>query len=181
VKLADLRPIHVERLRDQLLAESKLAPQTVGSILRVLSQALGRATARGLVARNVADASLVDRPAGRLAPFVVVTPQMAGGVLRAAHGRDPWDPAAALGLGAGLRREEMLALRWQDVDLESGTAAITRTLTFAIGRSHFRNEAKSEAGNRTVSLPGFRRRGAEASQGLTEPTTSALRVRVAGP
>lgn len=60
VKLADLRPIHVERLRDQLLAEARLAPQTVGSVLRVLSQALGRAMACGLVARNVADAPLVD-------------------------------------------------------------------------------------------------------------------------
>lgn len=180
VKLADLRPIHVERLRDQLLAEARLAPQTVGSVLRVLSQALGRAMACGLVARNVADASLVDRPIGRPSPFVVVTPQMAGAVLRAAHGRDPWDPTAALGLGAGLRREEMLALRWHDVDLESGTAAIMRTLTYANGRSHFRDEAKSGGRQSHHQPAGLRCRVAEASQGLTGPTTAALRLGVAG-
>lgn len=44
VRLSDLRPTHVERLRDQLLARG-LKPQTVSDILRVLSQALSRAEA----------------------------------------------------------------------------------------------------------------------------------------
>src|SRR6266508_1792728 len=47
VRLENLQAAHVERLRDKLLAT--LAPQTVGDVLRVLSQALRKAHGKGLV------------------------------------------------------------------------------------------------------------------------------------
>ena len=72
VRLSDLRPAHVESVRDRLLAKARLAPQTVSDVLRVLSQALSRAEARGLVGRNPADPSLVHRPSGDRATFQVI-------------------------------------------------------------------------------------------------------------
>jgi hypothetical protein len=64
------------RWRDRLLA--RLGPQTVSDVLRVLSQALHRAEARGLVARNVADPALVHRPTGDRRDFVVIDAKLEG-------------------------------------------------------------------------------------------------------
>lgn len=44
--------------------------------------------------------------------------------------------------GLGLRREEVLALRWDDVD---GAVHVRRTLTYAAGEIHF-GPPKSAAG-----------------------------------
>lgn len=63
--------VHVERLRDALLADG-LAPQTAASVLRVLSQALNAAVAKGYVGRNWADHALVRRPSGPTRDFVVI-------------------------------------------------------------------------------------------------------------
>lgn len=150
VRLHQLRPAHIERLRDALLAA--VAPQTAGDVLRVLSQALRRAVAKGLIARNPADASIVDRPADKPKPLPLIGPELAGRILEAVRGTDPWDPAAHLALGSTLRREEVLGLRWEDVDLKGGSIAINRVLTYASGEIH-EGSPKSDAGERTIPLP----------------------------
>jgi len=150
VRLAELRPAHVERARDRLLANG-LAPQTVSDVLRVLSQALSRAEARGLVGRNPAVPELVHRPIGERRDFVVIDANLGGLILEAGRGLDPWDAAVHLALGLGLRREEVLGLRWSDVD---DAVHVRQTLTAAAGELHF-GPPKSAAGRRDLPLPGF--------------------------
>jgi len=150
VRLADVRPVHVERVRDALLAKG-LAPQTVSDVLRVLSQALSRAEARGLVGRNPADPSLVHRPIGERVAFRVIDATLAGKILEATTGTDPWDAAVHLALALGLRREEVLGLRWEDVD---DVVHIRRTLTAADGEFHI-GPPKSAAGRRDLPMPEF--------------------------
>ena len=69
IRLIDLRPGHIEQLRDQLLSD--LAPQTVADVMRLLSQALAKAEASGLVGRNPAAANLVQRPSGPTREFPI--------------------------------------------------------------------------------------------------------------
>jgi integrase len=153
VRLADLRPSHVERLRDCLLAQG-LAPQTVSDILRVLAQALSRAEARGLAGRNPADSRLVHRPTGEAADFVVITPQLGQSILAAVRDENPWDISAHLALGLSLRREEVLGMPWRDVDEDAGVVQVRQTLTYADGGYHF-GPPKSKAGERTLPTPPF--------------------------
>jgi len=124
LRLADLRPVHVEKARDGLLAQG-LSPRTVSDILRVLGQALSRAEARGLVGRNPAAPELVHRPTGEQASFTVIDAKLGGRILKAAVGEDPWDAAVHLALGLGMRREEVLGLAWEHVD--EGTVRVRRT------------------------------------------------------
>jgi hypothetical protein len=138
----------VETLRDRLLED--MAPQTVSDIMRVLSQALSRAEARGLVGRNVADPALEQRPAGEPKDMPIITPKQGQAILAAVIGKDPWDAAVHLALGVSLRREEVLALRWSDV---GETVAVTRTITAAGGELHI-GPPKSAAGERELPLPG---------------------------
>jgi integrase len=119
--------------------------------MRVLAQALSRAEARGLVGRNVADPALVHRPAGEPKDMPIITPKLGQGILATVAGQDPWDAAVHLALGVGLRREEVLALRWSDV---GETVNVSRTLTAAGGELQI-GPPKSSAGERELPLPGF--------------------------
>jgi len=164
VKMSSLRTSHVEQLRNELLSErverkngevtSRFSPQTVGEILRVLSQALGKAASRGLIARNWADTALVDRPAGLPEELPVLEEDLAKRILEAVRGHYPWDAAAHLALGLTMRREEVLGLRWADVDLPRGTLTVRHTITYTPREIH-EGGPKTEAGKRTVPLPEF--------------------------
>lgn len=164
VKMSSLRTAHVERLRNGLLSEKverkdgeirlRFSPHTVGDIMRVLSQALSKAATRGLISRNWADAALVDRPAGRPEEVPAMEEESAKRILEAVRGQDPWDAAAHLALGLTMRREEVLGLRWADVDLADGALTIRNTITYTPGQIH-QGGPKTEAGRRTVPLPAF--------------------------
>jgi len=58
----------------------------------------------------------------------------------------------ALILLTGLRPGEAMGLRWDDVDLDRGTLAVRRSITWAGGQWHI-GSPKSRAGERTVALP----------------------------
>jgi integrase len=150
VRLDELRPAHVEKARAALLARG-LAPQTVSDVLRVLSQALSRAEALELIGRNPAAPELVHRPIGERATFTVIDAALGAQILEAAAETDPWDAAVHLALGLGLRREEVLGLRWEDVD---DVVHVRRTLTAADGAFHF-GPPKSRAGRRDLPMPAF--------------------------
>lgn len=54
-------------------------------------------------------------------------------------------------LGTGLRRGELRALRWRDIDLEARSLRVERSLGEAEGKLYFRSP-KSQAGRRSLSL-----------------------------
>src|SRR5215207_839293 len=125
-----------------------LAPRTVGHIRGVLRTALNDGVRLGVVSRNVA--LLTDPPrrgAVELEPF---TEAEARALLAAAEG----DRLAALyrvALTLGLRRGELLGLRWQDVDLDGGRLRVARSLQRVNGAIVIK-EPKTERSRRTLSL-----------------------------
>ena len=58
----------------------------------------------------------------------------------------------ALLVGLGLRRGEVLALRWQDVDLEKGNVCIRRNMVRVDKKIIFK-DPKTETSNREIELP----------------------------
>jgi integrase len=102
-----------------------LSPRTVGMAQAVLRRALNDAMRDELLARNVA--ALVRLPAGQSRPAQPPTEQEIGQVVRVAAD----DRLGALWLtvlGLGLRRGEVLALRWSRLDLEARTVTIAGQL-----------------------------------------------------
>ena len=57
-----------------------------------------------------------------------------------------------LGIHTGLRRGELLALKWQDLDLDAATLIVRRSLTRVRGQGLPTMPPKTAAGRRTLAL-----------------------------
>jgi integrase len=155
VSLGDLavyaEPTFCPRRHQCGLSEQLTPRRSVNAVSAGPLQALARAEAKGWVGRNWAAASIVNRPTGPKRDFLVIDQAKARKILKSVVGADPWDAAVHLALGLGLRREEVLALRWEDV---GEAVKVRRALTYAAGEYHV-GPPKSEAGEREIPIPGF--------------------------
>ena len=61
--------------------------------------------------------------------------------------------AAMIMLYAGLRRGELLALTWGDIDFDSKVITINKSVEFIKNVPNLKHSAKTEAGNRKVTMP----------------------------
>jgi integrase len=59
-----------------------------------------------------------------------------------------------LAVATGMRRGELLALHWQDVDFEASTVTIRRTLVM-VKEEFILKEPKTKASRRTIAVPSF--------------------------
>ena len=64
----------------------------------------------------------------------------------------------SLALASGMRRGEILALRWSDFDFEKSTVAVSRPLAYVDG-VFLVKEPKSKRSRRTITLPRFSMEG----------------------
>jgi integrase len=55
-------------------------------------------------------------------------------------------------LSTGLRREEIIALRWHDLDLAKGKLQVARSVEELNGKFQFK-EPKTERSRRTIDIP----------------------------
>lgn len=61
--------------------------------------------------------------------------------------------AAMIMLYAGLRRGELIPLTWRDIDLESGTIIVNKSVEFINGAPNLKSGGKTKAATRTVFIP----------------------------
>jgi integrase len=125
VKLAKLTPAHLQGFYRSKLDEG-LSPRTVQYLHVVLHRALKQALRWGLVPRNVAEA--VDPPKVPKKDVTPLSPDQARVFLEAARG-DRLAALYVLAIHTGMRQGELLALRWDDVDLEDGVLRVRGTKT----------------------------------------------------
>jgi integrase len=136
----------------------------------VLSSALSRAMREELVARNVAQ--LTTLPVEHRARRTAWTAAQARVFLRAAA-EDPAYPVFVLALVYGLRRGEIAALRWEDVDFTGGRIFVRASLVRVDGRL-VRGPVKSAAGVRALPLVALSRAALIAARDRqTEQRTAA--------
>ena len=115
-----------------------------------LHAALARAVKMGLLVRNVADA--VSPPRYQRHQWQSLSEFGVSSVLEAARGT-PYYVLFYQALFTGMRRSELLALRWCDVDLLLGRVQVARSLhRLGTGEVVIRSP-KSERSRRVVSLP----------------------------
>ncbi len=157
VPLAKLRPLHVQDYIDRALASGRcdkkggLSTTTVRHHYGVLREALNHALRLQLIATNPAMA--VRPPRYVRQETNVLTEAQTAQLLRAAEGRDLY-AALVVATCTGARRGELLGLRWEDVDLQTGMLTIRRALQATKSGLTFK-EPKSAQSKRTIALPAF--------------------------
>jgi integrase len=149
VKLKNLTPLDVQTLyRDRL--DNGLSPSTVNKIHTVLHKAPSQAVRWSLIPRNPTDAVKPPRPAPE--EMRPLSSEEARRLLDAATG-DKLEALYVLAVTTGMRRGELLGLKWSDVDLESATVSIRRTLTrIDNGKRVALGDTKHKNSRRTVRL-----------------------------
>lgn len=149
VLLKDLRPEHLQRLYNQKAADG-LSASTVRHIHLVMHGALKQALRNQLVARNAAEA--VALPRGEKKQVRAMTPEEEARFLEAVS-QDRLGPAFVTLLGTGLRRGELLALRWEDVDLVKGVIQVRAGMIRSKEKGLVFQEPKTATARRAIPLP----------------------------
>jgi len=155
IGLRRLRPHHLEGFYERLLHPSDdrvaLAPKTVYEIHLVIRGALDDAVRRGLVTRNVA--LVAHAPRLRSIPKVEQkswTAEELQAFLRAAAGHRLF-PALWTSAFTGMRRNELLGLRWDDFDDKAATVSINRGLV-AVPYDLHETRGKTPRSRRRIDL-----------------------------
>jgi integrase len=125
VRLVKLTPQHVGMLHERMLSEG-ISPTTVHHAHMLLHRALQDAMRWGALSRNVV--GLVHPPRMVETELSTLNPTQVRALCAAAVG-DRFEALFVVAVTTGLRQGELLALRWRDVNLETATLQVTRTLT----------------------------------------------------
>jgi integrase len=147
VKLSKLRPEQISGAYSEALQE--LSPRTVHHIHTVLKQALAQACVWRAIPFN--PAALVKPPKVQRKEMKTIDTEATAKMLDAARGTSIFVPVL-LGILCGLRRGEICALRWRNVDLENGQLAIVASRSRGERGKPIEKGTKTDKG-RLVTLP----------------------------
>jgi integrase len=154
IELQKLKPTDVKDWLSKMMRQGSrkngpLTARTVRHAYRVLRASLDEAVKLDLLARNVAGA--VAPPRLESDAVEILNADQISTVLDTLSGSRLY-PIAALAIATGMRRGELLALRWGDVDLELGCIRVERSLEQTKAGLRFK-APKTKYGRRTISLP----------------------------
>ena len=157
--LTKLVPSHIQKAYNEWAIGGRLdgkpgglAPQTRKHIHAVLRTALARAVEQQVLARNPADVFKKRLPKVERRELVTLTADQSAQLLEAiAHSRVYWP--VLLALSTGMRRGEILAVRWKNVDLELGTLRVVESLEQT--KTNIRFKAPKSGRHRAITLPGY--------------------------
>ena len=155
VALQKLAPAQVQTCYGWLLESGRsdgrgatLSPRSVRYAHAVLRMALQDAVKLGLVSRNVCEAATPPKAARPQVKYWDIDE-----VQRFLHiaANDRFGTLWLLALHTGMRRGEVLGLRWQDVDLDQSMLRVRQSLVQSGGVLAFQ-EPKTASGRRTIAL-----------------------------
>lgn len=147
IVLSKLTVLDVERLVDAIHQEH--SPKSAGRVLRVLSMALRQGVRWQLLPGNVAES--VRAPRVQKTEMQVWNPDQVERFLKVAE-RHRLYPLFALALSTGMRKGELLALQWQDIDLTSRELTVKRNLVRNEAGQYDLGMPKTDTGNRKIFL-----------------------------
>jgi integrase len=144
LRAADLQAVYAAMAADGLADRTRL------HLHRIVHVMLKHAMQWGIVPRNVAD--MVDAPRVRAQEIEILTAGEVQNLLETLRDK-PLYAVTAVALATGLRRGELLALRWQDIDLDGGVLRVERALEETQRGGLAFKSPKTRYGRRTITLP----------------------------
>jgi len=157
--LARLRPAHLQWVIDAMV-EAGQSPRSIIQAYRVVSSSLRQARRWQLIATNPAEA--IQPPRASRPNLQIPDAADLSRLLNASEG-SVYEVPLTLAVASGLRRGELLALRWRDVDLDTGRITVNASLQWHKRRQRDGSstkelvlvEPKTDRARRGISLPRF--------------------------
>ena len=159
IKAADIRKFYAR-------ISNELASCTVRCIHTTLHGILGAAVQTRLIPSNPTEE--VGAPKFNCKPKQVLTDEQLDTFMETIKEDLIWHDFFYTELTTGLRRGELCALRWEDLDVEHGTLHVRHTLHKEKGKPLTTGDTKTYAGTRKIVLP------PSTAQLLTERRKTAL-------
>lgn len=147
LKLKKLTPAHLAAFYQDRL-DTGSAPASVNKLHVTLHKALDQAVKWHMVPRNVAEVVKGPRPVHK--EMRTLSAEETRKLLETARG-DKLEALYVLAVHTGMRQGELLALKWQDVDLENARLSVRRTITKSGGKVLL-GEPKTRKSRRTIEL-----------------------------
>lgn len=175
IPLQKLTCVHIQRFISELARgdpakkQKGLAPSYIHLIYNMLHKAMKDALEWQLIGADPCHG--VKLPRNVQEEVQALDPEQAQALLEAVQGTNIAG-IVTLALATGLRRGELLALKWSDIDLDRGILQVQRTDVFINGQGHVQNEPKTRSGKRSLVLTSF------AVQALREHRTQQRRARM---
>ncbi len=155
IQLQKLTPQQVQSFYAKKIKEG-LKAITVASFHNVLHKALDTAVRWNLISRNVCD--LVSPPHVEDFEIQPLTVEQIRKLLEVTKGH-PSEALIKLAIATGLRRGELMALKWQDIDLTTGVLQVQRNLVRVPsklpGKGFVESETKTKKSRRSVVVAPF--------------------------
>lgn len=158
LKVRAITPSRVEQLYGDLRAgigpDGKeggrpLSSKTIGHVHRLLVQVFALAERDRVIQSNPARHARRPKEAG--GEVEILKEAEVRAVLDKLSGRPLW-LIAAVGLATGMRRGELLALRWADIDFEANRIRVVQSLEETRGGLRFKSP-KTKQGRRQLTVP----------------------------
>jgi integrase len=157
--IAKLAPVHISAAYTLWATEGRrdgkpggLSPRSRRHIHRILKAALGRAVEQQIIARNPADVLARHLPKVERREMMTLTAEQAARLLEAIkHNRVYW--SVLIALSTGMRRGEIVALRWKNIDLDRGVVRVMESLEQT--KATLRFKAPKTEKTRAITLPSF--------------------------
>lgn len=151
VYLQKLTAEYVQAFYSKKLKEG-LTPKTVHNIHGLLHKALGNAVRWKLIPSNVCD--LVTLPRIPYKEKTVLTLEQAH-IFLAQVQTHHLKALLTLAIITGMRRGELLGLKWQDINFENCSLRVNRAVSYTTSHGFLETEPKTTRSRRTIMLPVF--------------------------
>lgn len=169
IKLASLQPEHLQNLYSTKLNEG-LSKRTVQYMHSIIHRALNQAVKWRVIPFN--PASMVTPPKPRKREFATLSATQAKAFIESVE-NVRWRTIYTIAILMGLRKSEILGLRWEDVDFKRNTVSINNIIYEINGTIHS-GAPKTERSRRTVMMPGYVAQALLEYQELTKQNTGLV-------
>ena len=156
--IKSIRPVHILEFKNKLTQGGKrfdgrsgsLSDQTVMYCYRVLSSMLKDAVEWQVIAENPCEKVKAPKVM-RHAPLRFDEPGVGKMMEALEKTKSPYSTIAQLAVYTGCRLGELMALKWEDIDMENAIIHITKSLQAEKGKGVFIKETKNASSTRQIA------------------------------
>lgn len=132
-----IRTYDIEQYKSYLLMQRKLSPKSINNYLSILSRCLKSAVEWDII-KDIPKIKLLKVPPQK---FDYLTEAETNRLI--AHARGIWHDMILFAVRTGLRFGEIIALKWEDIDLKAGILTVNRNIVRGVEGSPKNNRIRT--------------------------------------